>query len=197
MLLELFKGTGSVGKVFSGETYSLDNDCSTKPSICIDFLEWDYKTFLKNNKVQAVWASPPCTTYSLAARDHHRRGGEVITEEAKIADKIIDRLLLLVNSLPADIPWFIENPRGKLKLDTPFKHTVYYCQYGFEYQKPTIIWTNCASFKPTGIKCEHKKHKKYLHSCSRGADRYKMPPKLCEEIVKGFTSLEKLSTSQR
>ena len=47
-LLELFAGNHSIGKAFAelGWTVvSLDSDPATKPTICCDLLEWDYKEF--------------------------------------------------------------------------------------------------------------------------------------------------------
>ena len=46
-VLELFCGTKSVGKVCEEKGYeviSLDIEKKFNPSICIDFIEWDYKS---------------------------------------------------------------------------------------------------------------------------------------------------------
>ena len=50
-LLEIFCGTKSMGKVFEKngwEVISIDIEKKWKPTICIDVLEWNYKTFDKN-----------------------------------------------------------------------------------------------------------------------------------------------------
>jgi hypothetical protein len=187
-VLELFKGTGSIGKACARadiKVISLDNEKISEPDILIDFMEWDYKSFLQENKdkLLAVWASPPCTTYSLAARGVHRKEGIAVSSEAKLADRLIDRLLDLVNSLPSHVPWFIENPRGKLSIDGPTKTTIFYCQYGTSYMKPTNIWSNSLYFLPTGTKCSHKKHTGKLHDLPTKWLRYAMPEKLCDEII--------------
>ena len=47
-LLELFSGTGSVGRAFEArgwEVTSLDSNPKARPSICCDILQWDYKAF--------------------------------------------------------------------------------------------------------------------------------------------------------
>ena len=47
-LLELFSGTKSVGRAFEAlgwEVTSLDADATTRPSICADIREWDYRTY--------------------------------------------------------------------------------------------------------------------------------------------------------
>ena len=67
-LLELFSGTGSVGKVAKTlpegfEVISVDNNKKANPTICTDILEWDYKQF-EPGYFEVIWASPPCDTFS-------------------------------------------------------------------------------------------------------------------------------------
>ena len=73
VVLELFAGTGSVGKVAKEmglRVFSLDSDPKRKATVCINLLDWDYKTlpFVPS----FIWASPPCTTYSVASGGKHR-----------------------------------------------------------------------------------------------------------------------------
>ena len=61
-LLELFAGTGSVGKEWErlglGEVVSVDvSGKFGEPTYCVDILEWDYKAFPPGH-FDAVWASP-------------------------------------------------------------------------------------------------------------------------------------------
>ena len=70
-LLELFCGSKSVGKVFEKygwEVVSLDIEKKFDPSICIDFMDWDYKSI---NDIDIIWSSPDCSCYSMAAGNRH------------------------------------------------------------------------------------------------------------------------------
>ena len=61
-LLELFSGTKSVGRAFEAlgwEVTSLDADATTRPSICADIREWDYRTYPPGH-FDLIWASPVC-----------------------------------------------------------------------------------------------------------------------------------------
>ena len=58
-VLELFSGTGSVGKVckqLGWDVISLDID--NRANIVCDILDWDYKIYPKDY-FGMIWASPP------------------------------------------------------------------------------------------------------------------------------------------
>jgi len=104
-----------------------------------------------------VWASPPCTSYSIAAISHHRHKNPItgnldpVSDFAKLSDELVKHTLELIRELNPTY-WFVENPRGGLRKmtfmqDLP-RYTVTYCKYETDKpiserrMKPTDIWTN-------------------------------------------------------
>ena len=68
-LLELFSGTGSMGRAFRARGWqvtSVDIDAKSLPTICCDILELDAEHVSEYGNVDLIWASPPCTHYSCA-----------------------------------------------------------------------------------------------------------------------------------
>ena len=142
-LLELFSGTGSVGRVaevFGYDVISLD---LKDAKIVTDILEWDY-TKLNPQEIDVIWASPPCTEYSIAKTMGVRKIDE--------ANRIVLKTIEIINYFKPKY-WFIENPQtGKLK-EQPFMrdfdyYDVDYCKYGFRYRKRTRLWCNLKGWEP-------------------------------------------------
>ena len=137
-VLELFSGTGSVGKCckeLGWEVVSVDLLLPADHQI--DIMDFDYKQYDKN-EFDIVWASPPCTEYSQAKSKGIRKIDE--------ANKIVLKTLEIIKYFNCHY-WFLENPQtGKLKdqsfmKDLPFVDCDY-CMYGKPYRKRTRIWTN-------------------------------------------------------
>ena len=146
-VLELFAGSRSFSKVaeqMGMQTFTTDyKDFSNINYVC-NILEFNV------NKVpfkpDIIWASPPCTYFSVASIGHHwNKDNTPKTKEAINGIKIVTKTLDIIKFLKPDF-YFIENPRGKLrKLDVVKgipKTTICYCQYGEDRMKPTDIWTN-------------------------------------------------------
>ncbi|MES0334810.1 MAG: DNA cytosine methyltransferase [Candidatus Magnetobacterium sp. LHC-1] len=189
-ILELFCGTKSISKVFNKngwETTTLDFDAKFNPTICSDILTVDI-----TDQYDVIWASPPCTCFSVASIGRHWRGG-CPSKEAIIGNKILAKTLEIINIVRPKY-WFIENPRGMMRTlpimkSLPYK-TVTYCQYGDTRMKPTDIFTNCLSWNPkppckNGDNC-HESAPRGSKTGTQGIDnsvgRGVIPEKLCEEI---------------
>ena len=78
-LLELFSGTGSVGRAFAElgwEVISLDLDPGAEPTICADVCSWEPVPMFAPGYFDMIWASPPCAEYSRAlTQAPQARGG--------------------------------------------------------------------------------------------------------------------------
>ena len=119
-VLELFAGTRSIGKAFEEkghEVYSVEWDKQHENiDLYADILTVTSEQILKEfGKPDIIWASPDCTTYSIAAISTHReREGDgnlaPKSEKAKQSDKVNQHVLALIKELNPKY-YFIENPR--------------------------------------------------------------------------------------
>lgn len=199
-VLELFAGSRSIGKVaeqFGWEVFSVDINDFEGIDYVTDILDFD------NNEVpfvpDIIWASPPCTTFSVASIGHHWHKNYVPkTEKCFNGIEIVKRTLEIVNfwkKFNPDLTYFIENPRGLLrKMDfmqgLP-RQTVTYCQYGDTRMKPTDIWTNSVNWLPreackNGAPC-HTSAPRGSSTGTQGLkgnyERSRIPNDLCYEIL--------------
>ena len=204
-LLELFSGTGSMGKAFrelGWEVVSLDIDPKSGADILSDILAWNYRAYKKGD-FDAVWASPVCTMYSRA------RATAKTPRDLEWADSLAQRTLEIILHLEPKV-WGFENPATGLLKDRelvagiPWKD-VSYCQYGYPYRKYTRIWTNSEKWQPkpkccAATPCPIIKEGRHPMSAQRRlsggkgrddrcslAQLYSMPPELCQEIAKAWT----------
>ena len=203
-VLELFAGTRSIGKSFEKkghEVFSVEWDNQHENiDLYIDINDLTSQMVIeKFGKPDIIWASPDCTTYSIAGISHHRikeESGNLkpISEKAKFSDETIKHVLDLIRELKPKY-FFIENPRGGLRkmefMQDINKYTVTYCQYGDFRMKPTDIFTNHSepNFKPmckNGDPC-HVSAPRGSKTGTQGikgkVDRSRIPEKLCDYIV--------------
>ena len=207
-VLELFAGKRCIGRAFESkehEVYSIEWDKQH------DNINWyvDIGTITAEDILErfgmpdVIWASPDCTSYSIAAISHHRKKEEdgnlaPVSDYAKFCDKVNQNTLKVIDKLIELNPkliYFIENPRGGMRKMNFMKgrprYTVTYCKYGDERMKPTDIWTNDPNpkFKPAcknGDPC-HTAAPRGSRTGTQGrkgsVERSLIPQKLCEHIV--------------
>jgi hypothetical protein len=111
--------------------------------IRMDILDWDYRSYLPNS-FDVIWASPPCTEYSVAKTVGVRKLDE--------ANAIVKRTIEIIQYFNPTY-WMMENPqKGLLKhqsvvADLPY-NDLDYCKYGMPYRKRTRLWNNIEAWIP-------------------------------------------------
>lgn len=204
-VLELFAGTRSIGKAFEArghEVYSVEwNKDFENIDLYDDIMNVTAEQIIRDfGHPDVIWASPDCTTFSVAAISHHRRKNpetgnlDPISDYAKFCDKVDQHVLDLIRELNPTY-YFIENPRGGMRKMTWMKdiprYTVTYCQYGDTRMKPTDIWSNHPNpkFKPpchNGDSCHTpapRGSKTGTQGLKGSVERSIIPAELCNHIV--------------
>ena len=194
LLLELYSGTGSVGKAFQelGWTvFSVDIARKANPSLVLDILRLTPE--MLPCAPDFIWASPPCTQYSKA------RTSTKTPRDLEGADALVRKVLELVDFFKG-VPFMMENPQsGLLKTRDVVRgipmRVLDYCMYGTEYQKRTSIWTN-TTWEPSKTLCRYtclaseggRKHP-LRAQVGRGGNvcldqLHALPLELCKEIAR-------------
>lgn len=196
-VLELFAGSRSIGKeaeklgmnVFSSDLIEF-NGINYPVSIL------DFDVSKVPFKPDIIWASPPCTGFSVAAIGRNWNHDKTPkTDSARLGILLVEKTIEIINYYNPTY-WFIENPRGMLRkmpiMERFKRNSVTYCQYGDERMKPTDIWTNSSAWipKPTcknGDSC-HVSAPRGSSTGTQGLknayERSKIPSELCFEILK-------------
>jgi len=206
-ILELFAGSCSFSKVakeYGHETFTVDNgtdfmtlDHYTKIDLVQDILELDVSDIPFQPDI--IWASPPCTTFSIASCGHHwnapddEGNREPKTKEAEIGLLLLEKTIWIMNELQPKY-YFIENPRGLMRkmgaVEYLNRHTITYCRYGDNRMKPTDIWTNLdwtpREMCKNGMPCHEaapRGSKTGTQGLKGAYERSKIPYELCKEIL--------------
>jgi site-specific DNA-cytosine methylase len=204
-IVEFFAGSRSIGNVadkLGYQVFSID----WKPYDKID-LVGDVQDIVTQDVPfvpDAVWGSPDCTTYSIAACSTHRNNStEPKSDYAKKCDLVNKHFISLIKEWLAVNPnlvFFIENPRGMLRkmpwMQEFKRHTIWYCQYGDNRAKPTDIWTNSKTWIPRPIchngnkDCHHEAAPRGSKTGTQGRkgsyQRSMIPEELCYEILQSL-----------
>lgn len=203
--LELFAGTRSISKAFEARGHQVFSVEWSKDfeniDLYADILTVTAADILERfGRPDVIWASPDCTTFSIAAISHHRRKNpetgnlDPVSDYAKFCDEVDKHVLQLIQELKPRL-YFIENPRGGMRKMTWMqglpRYTVTYCQYGDTRMKPTDIWTNHPNPKfkamcKNGDPCHDaapRGSKTGTQGLKNSKERSVIPPLLCEHIV--------------
>ena len=199
-VLELFAGSRSIGKAAEILGYKVFS------SDLINFENIDYITSILDfdiNKLpfqpDIIWASPPCTAFSVAAigKNWTKDGDNYIAKNprAEFGLELVKKTIQIIEALKPTY-FFIENPRGMLRkmpiMANLNRQGVTYCQYGDTRMKPTDIWTNSLNWisRPmckNGDDC-HIAAPRGSSTGTQGLkgayERSKIPEDLCLEILK-------------
>lgn len=210
-MLEMFAGSRSVGNIaeqMGYEVFSMDIHPFKGIDLVGDILDVNVSDIPFVPDV--IWASPPCTFFSVASIGHHWHPDHTPkTENALLGVKIVEKTLEIIRHFEAlnpNVKWFIENPRGKLRklpvVADLERATVMYCQYSDTRMKPTDIWSNHIGsvFNPGWIPrplcwngnrdCHHEAAPRGSRTGTQGMDnayeKSKIPVDLVREILESI-----------
>ena len=148
--LELFAGTGSVGKVareMGHEVVSLDISDTYKPDFVANILDFDFSLWHRGY-FDVLWASPPCDSYSCIS--NHMFDKEQREKRCNEANAVTRRTLEVIQYLEPKF-YVVENPATSLiwkqgifdELPGVMFKKVSYCMYSeWGYRKNTRLATN-------------------------------------------------------
>lgn len=160
-ILDLYAGLGGESRrkdiEARGHTLvTLDLDPAFNCTITADMMTVDPIQFkVTHGHFDFIWASPPCTAFSVASIGHHWTGGKgAYVPKTKMA---ADMQVLVAKTLDfiyvmQPTGWIMENPRGLLRklpcvAGVPMV-TVTYCRYGDVAMKPTDLWGKVTNWVP-------------------------------------------------
>lgn len=208
LVFDFFSGTGSSTKAFedAGDTvirFELDNQFDADETVDIMDLTADY-LLDRYGLPDFIWASPPCTAFSVASIGHHWTGGRGAyvpkTEAASYNQKLVWKTRELIELIRPTSGYLIENPRGVLRKLPPVqglvRYEVTYCQYGDDRMKPTDLWGDVPGWLPrpmckNGDPC-HEAAPRGARTGTQGrkgaVDRSRVPYELGAEIRKQLAS---------
>lgn len=205
-VLELFKGTGSVSKVLEPgghEIVSLDILKKFNPTHLCDILDFDYKQYPPGH-FDIIWASPECKIYSQLQTTNvgptrKYKSMEELNQARQENSKYVEKVLEIIDYFKPK-EWYIENPWNSAMKNLPCMKELTsvrfdYCRFGFDYKKPTRIWTNRDDLENHPCTCPNRQHRHRIGITTPGQiyaggvadttntlDRYRIPEKLLRHL---------------
>jgi len=132
IIYDFFSGTGSSTQAFEDAGHTIIK------------VELDEYFEAHEREPDFIWASPPCTSFSVASIGHHWNKDK--TPKTEQAHKSIELVLFTLNLIKSLNPkaWLLENPRGMLRKQAIMRglehRQITYCAYGDTRMKPTDLW---------------------------------------------------------
>jgi hypothetical protein len=192
IVFDFFSGTGSSTAGFeeAGDTvirFELDKQFEANEHVDIMDLSADY-LLATYGRPDFVWASPPCTAFSVASIGRHWEvtplGPRPKTHAASYNQEIVRHTRALIEALNPTLGFLIENPRGMLRKLDPVagldRVTISYCQYGDTRQKPTDLWGEVPGWNARPL-------------CQRGADCHEAAPRGSRTGTQGLKNAKERS----
>ena len=208
LIFDLFSGTGSSTQAFADaghRVFRFEIDTSFEAEEYVDVFDLSVEYLLEiYGQPDFVWASPPCTAFSVASMGHHWGGGLNAyvpkTEAAIMSQKLVAHTRNLLEELNPQFGFLIENPRGMLRKLPVIKglqrQSVTYCRYGDKRMKPTDLWGVVPHWKPremckNGMPC-HEAAPRGARTGTQGIkgarERSRVPYELGREILDAILS---------
>lgn len=160
LIFDFFSGTGSSTQAFRDAghtviTFELDDSFEATENVDVLHLE-SSDLITRYGQPDFIWASPPCTAFSVASIGHHWRvipgGYEPKTDAAVFNQTLVAKALALIDELKPTYGYLVENPRGMLRklpvVADRERRTITYCSYGDTRQKPTDLWGTFGNWIP-------------------------------------------------
>ena len=197
--LEFFSGSKqvtSVAQSFGFKTFCTDISPGLQPDLAIDIIDISLKMIPSFKKVFFIWASIPCTTYSvLSLKSHWKKTVYAhrqyyyspVSNDARTAVKILHKTLWLIEQINP-VYFIIENPRGALRhmqpiKKIPFRNCVSYSDFGESVYKPTDLFHNIPFLRLPQIKTPAGRvFSGSIENMNNAFERSKVPPALVSEI---------------
>lgn len=199
IIYDFFSGTGSATQAFKDAGHKvikieIDESFSAHERDVLKITAADL--LAKYGQPDFIWASPPCTSFSVASIGYHWNKDKTPKTQAALDSlELVAYTLNLINELNPTYGWIMENPRGMLRKQVivqSLEHRqITYCSYGDSRMKPTDLWGTVKNWEArtpckNGDSC-HESAPRGSRTGTQGIkgarDRSMIPYELGEELL--------------